>query len=273
MAQTPLEYTNGAVTDCDGGIAQAATTLTVSDGSKFPSSGNFLVWVWDWATYPDPNSDAGGEIMLCTARSGNALTVTRAQEGTSDQIHATGERVSLYLTAEGLNRLWDGVEERVLLVPGLTTDNIVTPTAAHLVPLTIKAHASQTANLLEVQSSAGAALVSIGAAGDLTFADGIDLALGTTTGTKFGTAATQKLAFFNATPVVQPSGATQALITVTNVNGAIAALTVSAAYDQAEVTALRDATEALADDVRAIGDLVLALRTALVNLGAIKGSA
>ena len=273
MAQTPLEYTNGAVTDANGGIAQAGATLTVTDGSVFPATGNFLVWIWDWATYPDPNDDPGGEVLLCTARSGNALTVTRAQEGTSDQLHATGERVALNLTAEGMNRLWDGVAERVLLVPGLTTDNIVTPTAAHLVPLTIKAHASQTAALLEIQTSAAASLVSIGAAGDLTFADGIDLTLGTSTGSKLGTAATQKLGFYNATPVVQPSGATQGLVTVANVNGAIAALTVGASYVQAEVVALRDATEALADDVRAVGDLALALRTAMVNLGLIKGSA
>jgi hypothetical protein len=38
-----------------------------------------------------------------------------------------------------------------------------------------------------------------------TFADGAHFAVGTTTGTKIGTATTQKLGFFNATPVVQPS--------------------------------------------------------------------
>lgn len=38
---------------------------------------------------------------------------------------------------------------------------------------------------------------------DLTLADGVDIALNTTTGTKIGTAASQKLGFFGATPVVQ----------------------------------------------------------------------
>lgn len=37
----------------------------------------------------------------------------------------------------------------------------------------------------------------------LTFAEAANLVLGTTTGTKFGTSTTQKMAFFNATPVVQ----------------------------------------------------------------------
>ena len=35
----------------------------------------------------------------------------------------------------------------------------------------------------------------------------VNIVLGTTTGTKIGTATTQKLAFYNSTPIVQPSGA------------------------------------------------------------------
>jgi hypothetical protein len=38
-----------------------------------------------------------------------------------------------------------------------------------------------------------------------TTADGVNLAFGTTTGTQIGTASTQKLGFFGATPVVRPS--------------------------------------------------------------------
>jgi hypothetical protein len=40
----------------------------------------------------------------------------------------------------------------------------------------------------------------------LTVTDAINLAVGSTSGTKIGTATSQKLGFFNATPVVQPSG-------------------------------------------------------------------
>ena len=39
----------------------------------------------------------------------------------------------------------------------------------------------------------------------LTLADAINIAVNTTTGTKIGTATTQKLAFFNSTPIVQPA--------------------------------------------------------------------
>jgi hypothetical protein len=37
------------------------------------------------------------------------------------------------------------------------------------------------------------------------FADGVNLSLGASTGTQIGTAANQKLAFFGQTPVVQPT--------------------------------------------------------------------
>lgn len=48
---------------------------------------------------------------------------------------------------------------------------------------------------------------------DSTLADGVDLAVGSTNGTKIATATTQKLGFYNATPVVQPSAYTQTYAT------------------------------------------------------------
>jgi len=44
--------------------------------------------------------------------------------------------------------------------------------------------------------------------GVVTFSEGINVISGTTTGTKFGTATTQKWGFFNATPIVQPVATT-----------------------------------------------------------------
>ena len=40
----------------------------------------------------------------------------------------------------------------------------------------------------------------------ITLADTVNIVLNTTTGTKIGTATSQKLGFFNATPVVQQTG-------------------------------------------------------------------
>lgn len=79
--------------------------------------------------------------------------------------------------------------------------------------------------------------------------------------------------FFGATAIAQQAGASQAAVTLGNANSEISGLTISADYSQSEVAALRDKCEELADDVRALSTLVHALRTALVDLGLIKGSA
>ena len=53
-------------------------------------------------------------------------------------------------------------------------------------------------------------------AGDQTIAEGTDFVLGTTTGTKIGTATTQKLALYGGTPVVQGAALTTQLTTITH---------------------------------------------------------
>jgi hypothetical protein len=86
-------------------------------------------------------------------------------------------------------------------------------------------------------------------------------------------AASGKIGFYGVTPVTQPAGADQAAVTLGNVEGEIGGLTISDPPTQAEVQALRDKAEELADDVRALSTLVHALRGALVNVGVLKGSA
>ena len=61
----------------------------------------------------------------------------------------------------------------------------------------------------------------------LTVADGHHFVFGTTNGTRFGTATTQKLAFWNAVPVVQPTAvadATDAASAITQLNALLARL-------------------------------------------------
>jgi hypothetical protein len=82
-----------------------------------------------------------------------------------------------------------------------------------------------------------------------------------------------KIGFYGATPVTQPAGAGPAAVTLGNTDNAIGGLSIGAACSQAEVQALRDKCEELADDVRALSALVHALRGALVAVGVIKGGA
>jgi hypothetical protein len=89
--------------------------------------------------------------------------------------------------------------------------------------------------------------------------------------TQIGGSASTRIGFWGATPVVQPSGAAQAAVTLGNTDGAIGGLSISEPPTQAEVQALRDKCEELADDVRALAALVHALREALVAVGVVKG--
>lgn len=59
-------------------------------------------------------------------------------------------------------------------------------------------------------------IMSLSAAGILLLKDGGNIQTGTTTGTEIGTAANQKLGFFGATPVVQPTEITDELTTITH---------------------------------------------------------
>lgn len=71
----------------------------------------------------------------------------------------------------------------------------------------------------------------------LTMADAANIIVNTTTGTKIGTATTQKLGFFNATPIVQPTGD---IVTAMQNLGLGASLTVSAATT---ITTANEATD------------------------------
>lgn len=88
----------------------------------------------------------------------------------------------------------------------------------------------------------------------LTMADAKNIILNATTGTKIGTAITQKLGFYNATPIVQRAHADQAAVATT-------AATSSTPFGYAEAQA------------NAIVALVNEIRTTLVNLGLMKGAA
>jgi hypothetical protein len=75
------------------------------------------------------------------------------------------------------------------------------------------------------------------AAGGLLVVDANDFELGTTTGTKIGTATTQKLSFWNKSPVVQPTTAISAATFVANSGGSIHPTSTFDGYTIAQVVA------------------------------------
>jgi hypothetical protein len=91
-----------------------------------------------------------------------------------------------------------------------------------------------------------------------------DIVSGTGAGTKIGTSTTQKLGFFDKTPVVQPAAANQAALTNSTggtADGTLAA--VSGTGDDADIN----------NNFTELHVLLNEIRTALVNLGLIKGAA
>jgi hypothetical protein len=111
------QFTNNPTTTLNGTFNSSVTTITVTSGAVFPATGNFRV-ICD------------NEIMLCTARSTNDLTVVRGYEGTTGASHNSGTTISQILTADGLDRggkdnqaLW-GVSTRPPLNKLVAADGI-----------------------------------------------------------------------------------------------------------------------------------------------------
>lgn len=89
-----LQVKNRAISTLAGDIADDAVALTVAagEGGKFPATFPFHITIED-------------EILKCTNRVGDVLTITRAQEGTAAAAHTAGEAVELRITAEIIEEL------------------------------------------------------------------------------------------------------------------------------------------------------------------------
>jgi hypothetical protein len=94
-----IKFTNNAISTLASGITNSDTSITVvsGGGTKFPSltGGEYFR-----ATLIDASNNL--EIVKVTARSGNVLTVTRAQESTTARNFSTGDRIELRITAQSL---------------------------------------------------------------------------------------------------------------------------------------------------------------------------
>lgn len=90
-------FTNNAAASLDGGITSVDTSLTVlsGQGALFPnpSSGDYFLITLQGIT------GTPIEIVKCTARSGDTMTIVRAQEGTTASNFIGGDLVQLRITA------------------------------------------------------------------------------------------------------------------------------------------------------------------------------
>jgi hypothetical protein len=92
-----LKLSNNAISQLASAITASDTLITLNsgDGSKFPTLGS-----GDYHPATISKPDGTFEIVKVTARSGDTLTVTRAQEGTTALSFTQNCIVELRLTAE-----------------------------------------------------------------------------------------------------------------------------------------------------------------------------
>jgi hypothetical protein len=106
---------NNVFTTLASALTTTATSMTVVDGSRFPSptTGQYF-----YATLISVNGAV--EIVKVVTRSGNSMGIARAQEGTLAQVFAAGSRVEMRVTAASvLDAVDDGVAEMTIVTNAL----------------------------------------------------------------------------------------------------------------------------------------------------------
>jgi hypothetical protein len=91
-----IKVANNAFATLASGITSSATSITVASGqgARFPilGAGDYF-----YATLINTSNQL--EIVKCTARSGDVLTVVRAQEATTARAYDVGDRIEIRITA------------------------------------------------------------------------------------------------------------------------------------------------------------------------------
>jgi hypothetical protein len=116
MPISDIKFTNNARTLLStSSLANDATSVSVDDGSVFPSlsSGNYF-----YATLERASDSTTREIVKVTARSGNDLTIVRAQDNTSATTFSADDIIELRLTAKAIEDIRDAVS------PTLTQEQV-----------------------------------------------------------------------------------------------------------------------------------------------------
>ena len=93
---------NSPETSLSGALTAAGTTVNVVDGSVLPEAPNLLTIGADGST---------AETVLMTAKSGNVLTVTRAQNGTTARAWSAGDVIARYFTAADQTAIQENIKK------------------------------------------------------------------------------------------------------------------------------------------------------------------
>lgn len=155
-------FANNADSELDGAITSVATSITLKTGggAKFPTPTGgdfFLMTMFQKVGAAELNH----EIVKCTARSGDVLTVVRAQEGTTGFAFSNADPVELRETAGTLasvatltavqtltNKTLTGYTETVYALSGTVID----PANGTVQTKTLSANTTFTESIADGQS-------------------------------------------------------------------------------------------------------------------------
>lgn len=208
------------------------TTQTVSEKMRLLTSGNGRLIIGSVTSIP--NTADGITLRGDTARN---VIVSR---------HSTSNTAGVTLTVQSggaTSAATDKAAGNLILATGLSTG---AGAGSILLQTTGNTAGSTSDNSLTTR-------LTIDVTG-ITPQDGLNLILGTSTGMKIGTATTQKLGFYNATPIVQPSAYTQTYSTADKTHANLTSATLtdnSAGTGNTTIEALTSGT-VYATDVAAI---------------------
>lgn len=113
---------NSPETSLSGALTAAGTAVNVVDGSVLPEAPNLLTIGADGST---------AETVLMTAKNGNVLTVTRAQNGTTARAWSAGDVIARYFTAADQTAMQENIKK---LNEG-KAEKAASPTAGHFAGL------------------------------------------------------------------------------------------------------------------------------------------
>jgi hypothetical protein len=113
---------NSPETSLSGALTAAGTTVNVVDGSVLPEAPNLLTIGADGST---------AETVLMTAKNGNVLTVTRAQNGTTARAWSAGDIIARCFTAADQTAMQENIKK---LNEG-KAEKAASPTAGHFAGL------------------------------------------------------------------------------------------------------------------------------------------
>ena len=207
----------GAVTTRAGAVVQNFST------SNKPCTNSYGLLVRNMAAYNSPTTTAGVYIESSTT----AVGTNKYGLLIGDQSGATNN-YAIY-TGTGINRFGDNTKiaaDSKYLYFGAGDDATITYDGTNLVinPRVVGSGATifNPGNVGIGTTSPSYKLEVNGTTGlddNVTIADGKNIILNTTNGTKIGTATSQKLGFWNATPIVQPTTAVAEAAFVENAGG------------------------------------------------------